>query len=307
MTLTIKQLEAFRWVARLGSVVEAAARLNLAQSTVSKRILELEAILGVELFDRSRRAVTTTRNGVNLLSIAEEMMMLEARARRISADPLAFSGVFRFGITELVALTWLSKLIVALRETYPNVVPEPEVEASVTLFERLADHRLDLVIGLAPPPSAEFRAIPLDHVELQWMSAPGVGPEGDEATLEEIARFPLLTQAEGSGLQKLVLDWLSLNGIGFNRIVKCNSLSVLSALAAAGLGITFLTGSYFLPEIESGKLRVIRSTPKIPPIQYFAVYRADNVDLLVPHVAQTAQACCDFSLREMPIRPALPI
>ena len=44
MSFTLKQIEAFYWIATLGSFVDAAERLSLAQSTISKRVLELEAI-----------------------------------------------------------------------------------------------------------------------------------------------------------------------------------------------------------------------------------------------------------------------
>ncbi len=297
VALTLKQVEAFYWITKLGSVVDAAGQLNLAQSTLSKRIAELEMTVGTALFDRSNRAVTLTRAGENLIALAGDLLQMEARMREMAAGPLSFSGVFRFGVTELVALTWLPKLIVALKEAYPNIVPEPEVDASVTLFDKLADRRLDLAVGLNPPAASGFRALPLDSVTLQWMSAPGVGPEGDEASLEEIARYPILTQAEGSGLQKLVHDWLGASGIRFNRIVKCNSLSVLSALAAAGLGITFLTEQYFQPEIRSGLLRTIKTSPAIPPIQYFAVTRSDAFEPLAEQIAQLAYNCCDFSAR----------
>jgi DNA-binding transcriptional LysR family regulator len=295
--LTLKQVEAFYWTAELGSVVHVAEKLNLAQSTVSKRIAELERVVGTTLFDRSNRAVRLTRSGENLIAVAAELMQLEARMRETAAGPLAFSGAFRFGVTELVALTWLPKLIVAMKDAYPQLVPQPEVEASGVLFDKLADRRLDLVIGLDPPARADFNMLPLDSVTLQFMSAPGIGPKTDEASLEEIATYPILTQAEGSGLQKLVLDWLSASGIRVNRVVKCNSLSVLSALAAAGLGITFLTEQYFRREIKSGLLRTIKTTPAIPPIKYFAVTRIEAFDPLAGQIARIACACCDFSLR----------
>lgn len=295
--ITLKQAEAFFWIAELGSVVDAAERLNLAQSTLSKRVLELETMVGAALFERSNRAVSLTRIGENLVPVAAELLKLEMSFRETAAGPRAFSGPFRFGVTELVALTWLPKLIVAMKEEYPDVVPEPEVDASVLLFNKLADRRLDLVIGLDPPAAAGFKTVPLDSVTLQWMCAPGAGPESDMVPLAEIANYPILTQAEGSGLQKLVVDWLNTSGIKFDRIVKCNSLSVLSALAAAGLGITFLTERYFRPEIESGRLRIIHTNPKIPPIQYFAVSRSDALDPLAERIAQIARRCCDFSLR----------
>ncbi len=298
--ITLKQAEAFYWIAKLGSVVDAAERLHLAQSTLSKRVLELEGQLGAALFDRSNRAVSLTRVGESLVPVAAELLQVERRFRETATEAHAVSGPFRFGVTELVALTWLPRLIVAMKEQYPDLVPEPEVDASVSLFRKLADRRLDLVIGLDPPADPDFVRLPLDSVQLQWMCAAGAGPEADRVPLAEIARYPVLTQGEGSGLQKLVIDWLATSGIAFNRVVKCNSLSVLSALAAAGLGITFLTEQYFLPEIRSGRLRVIRTTPAIPPIQYFAVIRADALDPLAERLSRVAKACCDFSLRANP-------
>jgi DNA-binding transcriptional LysR family regulator len=103
-------------------------------------------------------------------------------------------------------------------------------------------------------------------------------------------------------LQKLVLDWLGAGGIKLNRIVKCNSLSVLSALAVAGLGITFLNEQYFRPENAAGLLRTIRTSPAIPQIRYFAVTRADAFDPLAGQIARIARECCDFSLRGLSAR-----
>jgi DNA-binding transcriptional LysR family regulator len=296
MTITLKQAEAFYWIAKLGSVIEAAERLNLAQSTLSKRISELEAVVGMTLFDRGNRTISLTRIGENLVPVAADLLKLEARFREIAVGSQSFSGPFRFGVTELVALTWLPKLIVAIKNAYPGIVPEPEVEASVILFEKLADRRLDFVIGLDPPSGADFTAVPLDKVVLQWMCAPGFGPKGNVVPAAEIAAYPILTQTEGSGLHKLVLNWLSGGEIKLNRIVKCNSLNVLGALAAAGLGITVLTEQYFHSEIQNGRLRVIKTTPEIPAVQYFAVFRPDGLDPLVEHIAGLARECCDFGL-----------
>jgi DNA-binding transcriptional LysR family regulator len=295
--ITLKQAQAFYWIASLGSVVDAAERLNLAQSTLSKRVLELETLLGVALFERSNRSVSLTRVGENLVKVAADLLKIEVRFRETAVGHRAFSGTFRFGVTELVALTWLPDLIVAIKEAYPNLVPEPEVDASVSLFDKLANRRLDLVIGLDPPSSGAFRMVALDSVRLQWMCAPHAGPKESRVPLSELARYPILTQGEGSGLQKLIVEKLQGNGFAFDRIVKCNSLSVLAALAAAGLGITFLNEYYFRPEIRAGRLRIIETTPDIPPVQYFAVTRSDAFDPLPEQIADISKKCCDFSTR----------
>ena len=90
------------------------------------------------------------------------------------------------------------------------------------------------------------------------------------------------------------------NGLQINRVVQCNSLNVLAGLAAAGLGVTFLTASYFEPEIARGHLRVIRTEPPIPPLRYYAVHRKDDVSPLAARIAAIAQRSCDFSARSLP-------
>lgn len=297
---SLKQIEAFYWTARLGGFTEAAHHLHLAQSTISKRIIELESVVAGPLFDRSNHALRLTRAGQASLSIAAELLALEPRFREAAGGAATFSGPFRFGATELVALTWLPKLIVAMKRDYPNVIPVPEVAASVDLFGKLTTNELDLVIALDPPQRPDFVSLPLDEVQLEWVSAPGFGPEADTIPLEEMARFPILSQTQGSGLQKLVLDWAVANGLQINRVVQCNSLNVLAGLAAAGLGVTFLTASYFGPEIARGRLRIIKTEPSIPPLRYYAVHRKGDISPLAERVAAIAQQSCDFTARSLP-------
>lgn len=299
MSVTLKQAEAFYWIAMLGSFAAAAERLNLAQSTISKRVLELETAVGCLVLDRAAQPVRPTRIGQNLVPLAAEMLGLVTRFHEAAAGPLAYSGVFRFGVTELVALTWLPALVLGMKKRFPLLVPEPEVEASSHLFGKLADRELDFVVGLDPPSRSDWVCIPLGSVKLEWMCAPNFGPVGGPVPLAALADFPILTQSETSGLQRLVLDWLGVNGLRLNRVVKCNSLNVLAGLAAAGLGITFLTGRYFQREVEAGVLRVIETEPSIPPIRYSAVHRADGIDTLGATVARLALQCCDFTMRRI--------
>ena len=179
-----------------------------------------------------------------------------------------------------MALTWLPKLIVAMKRDFPNLIPEPEVAASIDLYDKLVANELDLVIGLDPPQTADLAMVPLKAVQLEWVAAPGFGPVEDCIPLRDMARYPILSQTKGSGLQRLVLDWAVANGLRINRVVQCNSLNVLAGLAASGLGVTFLTASYFKAEIESGRLRVIRTEPSIPPIRYYAVHRVQDLSPL---------------------------
>ena len=101
--LTLKQIEAFYWVGTLGGFGAAAVKLNIAQSTISKRIQELEERLQVPLFDRETHTGRLTAQGMAVMPVAEEMLRLEQRLRDAVSSPRIYSGTFRIGVTELVS------------------------------------------------------------------------------------------------------------------------------------------------------------------------------------------------------------
>ena len=97
--MTLKQLEAFYLAATLSSFALAAQRAHVTQSSLSKRIAELEAWVGAQLFDRSGQRAQLTEAGHRLLSVAAEMLELKAGIRdALNGSPL-LAGICRFGPT----------------------------------------------------------------------------------------------------------------------------------------------------------------------------------------------------------------
>ena len=74
--MTLKQLEAFYWAAASSSFAVAADRLHVSQSSLSKRIAELEGQLRKVLFDRSGHRAALTDAGQQLLPLARRMLGL---------------------------------------------------------------------------------------------------------------------------------------------------------------------------------------------------------------------------------------
>ena len=101
----LKQLEAFYWVAKLGSFHAAARRLDITQPTISLRIRELEKLLGADLFDRGGRHAVPTVRGRELVGHAEEMLRIAAAIREQVGRPQALSGIVRVGVTGVPAAT----------------------------------------------------------------------------------------------------------------------------------------------------------------------------------------------------------
>ena len=76
-------MNAFAKVVAAGSYAEAARRLGLTRSAVSKAVMELEQLLGARLLDRTTRRVTPTEAGPRLL----RALRVDPRRRRGDGDP----------------------------------------------------------------------------------------------------------------------------------------------------------------------------------------------------------------------------
>jgi DNA-binding transcriptional LysR family regulator len=88
----LRELTAFREVARQASFGQAALRLGYVQSTVSAQIQSLERDLGVRLFDRLARTIALTAAGHALLPHAERLLELAAEARAAVGYASAVDG-----------------------------------------------------------------------------------------------------------------------------------------------------------------------------------------------------------------------
>lgn len=293
--INLRQLLALHWIERLGTFERAAERLNTTQSAISKRIQELEASTGLQLFDRSQRGARLTAIGEEMLVIAREMLTLAERITSLKDGTHVVTRRLRLGVTELTALTWLPRLIAKLVEDFPGLTVEAEVDMSRNLHEKLVDDLVDMIIIPDTFTAPEITAVPLGIVENAWMAAPGVVEHSGVVGLAELAKYPLLVQGKKSGSGLFVNKWLGTMGIELPKMLSSDSLTAMLGLTAAGLGVTYLPLECFRPLVDEGKLTIIHTDPPLPPVPYMAMYRNDRPSAFVSEVAIRAVEQCDFS------------
>ena len=123
--MELRELAAFREVARLASFNQAAARLGYVQSTVSAQVQSLERDLGVRLFDRLGRSVTLTSAGQALLPLAEQVLDLAAAARGSVTAAVAPGGEIAGTVTLSAPETLLTyrvpRILSRFRREHPGV------------------------------------------------------------------------------------------------------------------------------------------------------------------------------------------
>ncbi len=290
--MTLKQLEAFYLAAQLGSFALAAQRLHVTQSSLSKRIAELEQALDTPLFDRSSQRAQLTEAGRRLLPTVAQMLALKSGLHEAAqADHGQPSGLCRFGITELAALTWLPAFVARVREDFPALALQPQVGLGRRLEQQVRRGELDFAIVPGPPEDTQLASQAVDEVRFVWAAAPARAAGRRVLQLRDLESHPIITQTDGSSLSRAFETWAREQGLRPHSVVASNSLMAIVGLTVADIGLSFLPEAFMQPWVERGLLVALRSRPALPVLTYCFVHREDDrralVRLLLPRVAES--------------------
>jgi DNA-binding transcriptional LysR family regulator len=135
--MDLNALIVFAKVAEASSFSEAARRLGIPVSTVSRRVAELEDQLGVRLLDRSTRSLRLTDLGSEVLEHAlHTVESVEAIQNIISNQRSSVRGTLRLSAPPSISDTLLTPLVTAFQASYPEV-------RQILITERMVDHIAD--------------------------------------------------------------------------------------------------------------------------------------------------------------------
>ncbi|MFJ3055384.1 LysR family transcriptional regulator [Herbaspirillum sp. NPDC087042] len=295
--MTLKQLEAFYWAATLGSFSIASTRLNITQSTLSKRLAELETSLGVSLFDRSAQRSVLTEHGQHILDHAHRILVMEGELKALLDMPQPLSGTCRFGVSELTALTWFPKFVSRINAEHPLLVLEPYIDLASALEKKLLRGELDFaILPRTASDTTQLSAIPLATLEFAWMSSPRRIAAGKVLSKKDIQLHPVITMTSESRLTESFHLWAAQHGVPARRVLACNSLSAIVGLTIADVGISFLPRHFLQPMVDQHKLNAFQCDPPLPSIEYCLRWRSDDTRALVPSLASLAQQEVDYTL-----------
>lgn len=166
--LDLTALRSFVTVAETGGVTRAAGFLNLTQSAVSMQLKRLEDALGLQLLDRSARAISLTASGEQMLSYAKRMLDLndEAWGRLTSQE---FEGEITIGVPHDIIYPYIPPLLRRLATDFPRIRCKLISEASRNLREMYGRGECDAIITTEDAPGPGGQA--LVELPLVWIGA----------------------------------------------------------------------------------------------------------------------------------------
>jgi DNA-binding transcriptional LysR family regulator len=288
--ITLKQLEAFAFVVDTGTFRAAASALGTTQPNISARITALETALNVTLLIRDAGSVRLTADGDKLLAKTREVLWAgEALIEEAGRQEL-IEETLRLGVTELVACTWLQGFLRLMREAYPKLRIQLEVDLSTAIDARLMEGQLDLALQTGPFKSKTFASDALGQENYCWVANSDlINRISAKPSLTELFDLTVLTHAKHTQACAALHSLATKRGLRSERIVHSSALSACLPMALEGLGVALLPERLVTAEIASGELHRVEPDWLPEPLSFYARYAPARAALYVEKSAQIAK------------------
>ncbi|HSM97948.1 MAG TPA: LysR family transcriptional regulator [Gallionella sp.] len=239
---TLRQLELFEAIARLGSFTRAAEELFLTQPTVSMQIKKLSDTVGMPLFEQVGKKIFLTDIGHELhrtcLGISEHLSNFEM----VAADMKGLKkGRLRLAVVT-TAKYFAPRLLGTFCQQYPGVDVSLKVSNRERVLERLAGNQDDLYILGQPPVDADVVAEAFLENNLVVI-APANHPLANKKRipLERLAREPFLLREPGSGTRMATERKFGEADLRINMRMELGSNEAIKQAVIGGLGVSVLS------------------------------------------------------------------
>jgi DNA-binding transcriptional LysR family regulator len=264
MNATLRQIEAFVRVYRLGSLTRAAGEMHLTPSAVSVLVRQLEHTWQARLFDRTTRALRPTEAAVEAVPVAERVL---GELQRLGSEMRDLSKLRRGRVTFAATASVASSLMPAIVKRFVAAHPEIDVViqdvAPDQLVSRVRDGHAELGIGTVNAPGDELR---LDKLCTDRMSAICVRGSGlarrRRITWAELRDHPTISVRRGGDIRMLIDAALARARRRFEPTYEVSLLTTSLAMTAHGLGASILP-PYLVPHLGYPSLVAV---PLVSPV-----------------------------------------
>lgn len=251
MDITFRHLQQIKILAKRGNFAKAAQDLNISQPALSRSISSLEKQLGIQLFDRSNRAVVCTVFGKHILErgkpVIQDMEMME---RDLNLLQGLESGELVVGSGPFPAEISVGKAVARFSKNYPKVNVRIVIDRTPNLLTRLYSRELDIFVAdtrvIMGSSELKITRLPIQQAYFCCRADHSL-TEKKHLELEDIFSYPLAVMWVPKALWKL---WARKVGLQLNNvtdlpcaILECDYLKVLLDIVAGSDAIGLVTQS----------------------------------------------------------------
>ena len=256
--MELRELISFYHVARLRSVSKAARSLELGQPTVTTHLRKLESEFGITLFDRIKRPIQLTSEGITLLELVTPVVT-SVDTLKTQMDYSERRGSFTIGAYPDLVMHHLPRGIQSFRENYPDVRIRLLARSYSPLIQLVKSGEVDLGF-CSPPPGDDFS---LEFKELFEYNVVLMTPPNHPLltaptpTLQDIAAYPLILSGPESLTRQKVEQVLKGQGIPCEIVLALDDTESIKRYVEIGMGVA-ICSDFTLHQEDHHKLGVVQ-------------------------------------------------
>jgi len=237
--LDMTALRSFVTVADTGGVTRASGFLNLTQSAVSMQLKRLEEAMGLQLMDRSARAIGLTAAGEQLLGYARKMLALndEALARLTHQE---YEGEIVLGVPHDIVYPAIPQVLNRFHGEFPRVKVQLISSYTRKLKDLFAKGECDLIVTTEARCDAGGET--LIEKDLVWIGAPGGSAWKQRPLRLAFEHNCIFRQGVQAALDRAGIPW--------EMGVESNSSRTIEATVSADLAVHVLIEGTEPPHVE---------------------------------------------------------
>ncbi|MGZ9809227.1 LysR family transcriptional regulator [Pseudoroseicyclus sp. H15] len=259
----LTEMEAFATVVDQGGFTDAAKKLGISKSAVSKHVSALEARLGARLLNRTTRRVSPTEIGLAYYDRARRVLNDAGEADAlVSAMQSAPSGLLRISVATDFGVNHLSPILGEFLAEFPDITVNMVLN---NRFVELISEGFDLAIRIGELEDSTLRARKLTETTKRMIASPSYFQQyGRPQRIDDLNEHKLLhysnqsngavwkiTAPSGEKRQVRTAGWLTVN----------DGQSLLNA-CVSGLGIAYLPSFLYAEAMEQGLVE--EAIPDLP-------------------------------------------
>lgn len=264
----------------------AAARLFISQPPLTKAIQQLEARLGVTLFDRNKRSVRLTVAGTALVQEARRLLaQTELSIRAVQRAERGDAGRLRIGFVAAVLFMDIREVLQKLERDLPGLESVWEEMGSSEQLQALEQDRIDIGFAQVSQGVGDMMSIPVGRVGLVVALEEGHRlARRRRVRLEDLAEdaFVAIPRHSGPSFHDLTIS--ACMGAGFSPRIMHYAKHLVSvvSLVAMGLGVSLVPRSFARAGVPGVVFKDIDGMAV--EAEYSAVWNPANTLPLLPHV-----------------------
>jgi DNA-binding transcriptional LysR family regulator len=276
--LDLLTLRIFVLTAQSKSLTTTAERVHMTLSAVSRRLTDLEQIIGMPLFERRHRAMVLTAAGEALLGHAQ---LIVSASERLVGSMSEFSqgirGTIRLWANTSAIVQFLPKDLFAYRTVYNEVKVEMEERLSDEIIRALQSGDIDLGVVANNATSVGIEKIVYRKDQLVL-----VVPQGhplqmqDQATLDDILDRPFVGTNEGSAILRLLSDLAAAQGKSLRISLQASSFEAILSLVEAGHGVSVLPRAAVSKSVTARGMSMIPIAERWAVRQLYLAFRSEH-------------------------------